>query len=67
MDGQSADEDETPETVEQYAKDVTHFLAWAAEPEMEDRKRLGIQVLIFLMVFAGIMYGVKKKIWADVH
>ncbi len=67
MDGQIAYEDGSPETIEQYAKDVTHFLAWAAEPEMEERKRLGVQVLIFLFVFAGIMYGIKKKIWADVH
>lgn len=66
-DGQVAYEDGTSETVEQYSKDITYFLAWAAEPEMEDRKRLGVQVLIFLLVFAGIMYGIKKKIWADVH
>ena len=66
-DGIIAYEDGTPETVEQYSKDVSHFLAWAAEPEMEQRKRLGVQVLLFLLVFAGIMYGIKKKIWADVH
>jgi len=60
-------EDGSPETVEQYSKDVTNFLAWAAEPEMERRKRAGVQVLLFLLVFAGIMYGIKKKIWADVH
>ena len=66
-DGIIAYEDGSPETVEQYSKDVTHFLAWAAEPEMEVRKRTGVQVLIFLLVFAGIMYGIKKKIWADVH
>ena len=65
-DEQIAYEDGTPQTVEQYAKDITYFLAWAAEPEMERRKRTGVQVLIFLLVFAGIMYGVKKKIWADV-
>ncbi|MGB0719947.1 MAG: cytochrome c1 [Bdellovibrionales bacterium] len=66
-DDQVAYEDGSPTTVQQYAKDVSHFLTWAAEPEMEDRKRIGLQVLIFLLVFAGIMYGVKKKIWADVH
>ena len=60
-------EDGTPQTAEQYARDVTHFLAWASEPEMEDRKRLGFNVLVFLIVFAGVMYGVKKKIWANVH
>lgn len=65
-DEQVAYEDGSPLTVEQYAKDVTEFLAWAAEPEMEERKALGINVLIFLTVFAFVMYGVKKKIWADV-
>ena len=60
-------EDETPQTVEQYARDVAEFLAWAAEPEMEERKRTGIKVLIFLLIFTGVMYGIKKKTWADVH
>ncbi len=59
-------EDGTDETVEQYAKDVTQFLVWAAEPELEERKQMGIKVILFLLVFSGIMYAVKKKIWADV-
>lgn len=52
-----------PETAQQYAKDVTAFLVWAAEPHMEARKRLGFQVLIFLSLFAGLLYFTKKKIW----
>lgn len=60
-------EDETPQTVSQYAKDVTEFLAWASEPELEERKRTGVKVMIFLLVFTGLMYGIKKKIWADIH
>jgi len=59
-------EDGSPTTMEQYAKDVSHFLMWAAEPHMEVRKRTGIKVVLFLVVFAGIMYAVKRKIWADV-
>ena len=66
-DDQVVYEDGTPQTVDQYSKDLVEFLAWAAEPEMEERKRTGIKVIIFLLVFAGIMYGIKKKIWADVH
>ena len=67
-DGQVAYEDpETPQTVDQYAKDVSHFLAWAAEPEMEQRKRMGVKVIIFLALFAGIMYLVKRKIWENAH
>ena len=57
-----ADEN-TPETVSQYAHDVSTFLMWAAEPRLEDRKRMGWKVILFLAVFAGIMYMVKKKLW----
>jgi len=60
-------DDGTPQTVEQYAKDVTAFLMWTAEPHMEARKRIGFQVMIFLLVFAGLLYFTKKKVWADVH
>lgn len=65
-DGQVAYEDGTPETLEQYSKDITYFLAWAAEPEMEERKQTGINVIFFLFIFAGVMYAYKKKIWSDV-
>lgn len=58
-------EDGSPTTVDQYARDISQFLTWAAEPEMEIRKRTGIKVILFLMAFAGVMYAVKKKIWAD--
>lgn len=67
MEGQVAYPDGTEETVAQYGKDVAHFLAWASEPKLEARKRTGIKVFLFLLVFAGIMYAVKKKIWANVH
>lgn len=66
-DGQVAYEDGSPETLDQYARDVTHFLTWAADPYMEERKKAGLKVLIFLLVFAGIMYSVKKKIWKSAH
>ncbi len=55
-----------PETVAQYAKDVTAFLAWAAEPHLEARKRLGFIVIAFLLLLTGLMYFTKKKVWADV-
>ncbi len=59
--------DGTPQTVDQYARDVTAFLMWAAEPHLESRKRIGFQVMIFLIVFAGLAYFTKKKIWASAH
>src|SRR5216683_1528437 len=66
-DGQVTFDDGSPATVAQYSKDVTTFLAWTAEPHMEARKRLGLQVFVFLIIFAGLMYFTKKKVWADAH
>jgi ubiquinol-cytochrome c reductase cytochrome b/c1 subunit len=60
-------DDGTPQKLDQYAKDVAAFLMWTAEPHLEDRKRLGLQVMIFLIIFAGLMYFTKKKVWADAH
>ncbi len=65
-DGQVTYDDGAPQTVAQYSKDVTAFMMWAAEPHMEARKRLGIQVMIFLLVFAVLLYFTKKKVWAAV-
>ncbi|MEE9210653.1 MAG: cytochrome c1 [Kiloniellales bacterium] len=59
--------DGTPATVEQMAADVTTFLMWAAEPTLEERKRMGIKVMLFLLVFTGVLYAVKRKVWADLH
>jgi cytochrome c1 len=55
-----------PETVAQYSKDVTAFLVWTAEPHLEARKELGFKVMMFLLVFATLLYFVKKRIWARV-
>jgi len=59
--------DGTKATVDQMAKDVTSFLAWAAMPELEARKGIGLRVLIFLVVLTGLLIAVKKKVWSDVH
>lgn len=67
MEGLIAYEDGTQETVDQYARDVTQFMTWAADPYMEERKKTGFRVIIFLIVFAGIMYAVKKRTWKSVH
>ena len=60
-------QDGTAATMEQEARDVTAFLQWAAEPEMEDRKRLGIKVLIFLGVMTAFFYVAKKRIWNNIE
>ena len=61
-----ADEN-TPETVEQYSKDVVEFLAWAAEPKMEARKALGLMSIIYLVILAGLLYWSYRQIWSDQH
>ena len=66
-DGRISYSDGTPETVEQYAADVTAFLMWTAEPKLVERKRLGFQVMVFLIVFAGLAYLTKRTIWAKMH
>jgi ubiquinol-cytochrome c reductase cytochrome c1 subunit len=58
--------DGTEATVANMARDVTAFLAWAAEPELEQRKRMGVRIILFLIVLGGLTYAVKRKIWADV-
>ena len=66
-DGRIEYTDGTKPTADQLARDVTAFLAWAAEPHMEARKRIGLQVMIFLIVFAGLLYFTKKKVWKSVE
>ncbi len=59
--------DGTKATVEQMAHDVSAFLMWAAEPKLEERKRLGLKVIIFLIVLTGLFFAAKKRIWRDLH
>lgn len=59
--------DGTPATVENMARDVVTFLQWAAEPELEQRRSMGVKIILFLTVLAGLAYAVKRKIWADAH
>ncbi len=60
-------QDGTKATVDQMARDVVAFLAWAAEPNMEARKATGLKVMLFLFVLTGMLIAVKKKVWSDVH
>ncbi|GAA5109448.1 cytochrome c1 [Bartonella jaculi] len=62
-DGLVSYKDGTPETVEQYARDVSAFLMWAADPHMEIRKKTGFRVILFLIIFAGLVYVLKIWIW----
>ncbi|HVC61697.1 MAG TPA: cytochrome c1 [Acetobacteraceae bacterium] len=66
-DGQVTYADGTPNTVPQMAHDVVTFLAWAANPELVQRKQIGWRVVLFLVVMTGLTYAVKRKVWADVE
>lgn len=60
-------QDGTETSVAQMAHDVVSFLQWAAEPEMEQRKRMGIKVLVFLAIMTVFFYFAKKRIWSNIH
>lgn len=66
-DGLVTFDDGAPNTVDAMARDVSAFLAWTAEPKLEERKRLGFGAMLFLAIFAAMLYLVKKKLWADQH
>jgi ubiquinol-cytochrome c reductase cytochrome c1 subunit len=59
-------DDGTKATVDQEAKDVAAFLQWAADPKMEERKVTGLGVMIFLVLFSGLLYGSYRQIWRKV-
>ncbi len=59
--------DGTPPTLANYSKDISAFLTWAAEPNLTERKRIGLRVMIFLFVLAALLYFTKKRIWEQAH
>ena len=58
--------DGTEATVDQMARDVTTFLSWAAEPELEERHRTGVKVIIYLILLTVLVYLSMKKIWSRI-
>ncbi|HEY0832451.1 MAG TPA: cytochrome c1 [Azospirillum sp.] len=59
--------DGTKATVEQQARDVATFLTFVAEPHLDARKQMGVKVILFLLVFAGLMYASKRQLWSKIH
>ncbi len=64
-DDQVTYDDGSPQTIDQYARDVAAFLMWAAEPHLEERKRTGFMVMVFLVIFTGLIYLTKKSVYAN--
>jgi len=60
-------DDGTPETVDNYARDVVAFLSWAADPSLEERKRMGLLVLLYIAITAILLGLAKRRIWRTVH
>jgi ubiquinol-cytochrome c reductase cytochrome c1 subunit len=59
--------DGTANTLDQQARDVITFLNYIAEPEMTERKRLGVKAVLFLLLLTGISYSIKRKLWSNLH
>jgi ubiquinol-cytochrome c reductase cytochrome c1 subunit len=66
-DGVVAYTDGTKPTLDNYARDVSAYLMWAAEPKLEERHKVGARVMIFLIAFVVIMYLAKRAVWARLH
>ncbi len=64
-DGQVEYGDGTPNTLDQESRDVITFLAWAAEPHLAERKKMGLWVIAYLAVLAGLLFLSKKTLWRN--
>ena len=64
-DGQVTYDDGAPQTVDQYARDISAFLMWTAERHLEDRKQTGFRVILFMLIFGAMVYLVKRRVWAN--
>ena len=66
-DGSVTYQDGTEATRAQMAHDVVTFLSWTAEPKLDERHRMGVVVVGFLIIFTGILFAVYRRVWKDVH
>jgi ubiquinol-cytochrome c reductase cytochrome c1 subunit len=58
-------DDGTKPTLDQEARDVSAFLMWAAEPKLEERKKMGFAVILYLLMFSGLLYASYRKVWKN--
>ena len=65
-DGAVTYQDGTAPKLDNYAHDVVAFLSWAADPNLDQRKRIGWQVILYLIVTTALLYAGKKRIWAAI-
>ena len=60
-------DDGTDNSLSQLSKDIVTFLAWSAEPELEERKNLGIKVILFFIILGIFVYLAKLRLWKDIN
>lgn len=65
-DGQITYADGTNASVDQMAKDVTAFLRWTSEPELERRRQTGVATMIFLGILTLLSYLTYRRVWAGI-
>jgi ubiquinol-cytochrome c reductase cytochrome c1 subunit len=65
-DGKVSFDDKSPSDLKAEARDVSAFLMWAADPKMEERKQTGLAVMIFLLVFTGLLYASYRTLWRNI-
>jgi len=59
--------DGTEATPDQMARDIVTFLAWAAEPHMEARHKIGFRAILYLLIITFLVYFGMKKVWSRVE
>lgn len=59
-------DDGTPSTVDNQARDVAAFIAWASEPKMQERKAFGLAAMSYLLIFTGLLYWSYRRVWRNV-
>jgi cytochrome c1 len=59
-------QDGTKPVLDNYARDIAAFLSWAADPTLDQRKRIGWQVMLYLLVTTALLYLGKKRIWSNI-
>jgi len=55
-----------PKEYEEFVRDTVNFVEYIGEPVQAKRRNLGVWVILFLLVFTGFAYLLKKEYWKDV-
>jgi ubiquinol-cytochrome c reductase cytochrome c1 subunit len=58
-------DDGTPSTIDNEARSVAAFLTWASDPWQTQRKQMGLMVMIYLVLLAGLVYASYRRVWRN--